>query len=205
MLACSKKLLLTSRYRYILRATALPSATNKQINKLTRSRHYSTTRQRRVTRIETEKDILSSTKSVSQLTTTSLDAAAGGGSGGRGGRVIIAGISAIGGLAVAVTKLVFDEKRAAAAERKAADVEYDSAHKRIRECNTMEDFIREYESSFYQQCMENLRIAIGTLDKETWAKDWAIRMRTEPVPHRDFALNKDRKVCLLLLYSLCTR
>jgi hypothetical protein len=92
---------------------------------------------------------------------------------------------------------------AAATDKKTAADAHDAALRRIRACEKMDDFIGEYDSIYYQQCMQNLRDAVGTADTEAWAKEWAIRMRNEFA--EDVALNRDRKVCLELLHRLCER
>jgi hypothetical protein len=85
------------------------------------------------------------------------------------------------------------------------DDPHDEVRQQIRICNTMDDFLNMYESKFYQQCLLNLRNAVGNIDKKVWAKEWATRMLNEKPDEQDMALNRDRKVCLQLLYTLCER
>jgi hypothetical protein len=85
------------------------------------------------------------------------------------------------------------------------DDPHDEALQWIRKCDTMDDFLNMYESTFYQKCLLNLKNAVGNIDKKVWAKEWAIRMLNEKPYEQDMALNRDRKVCLQLLYTLCKR
>lgn len=76
------------------------------------------------------------------------------------------------------------------------------ALQRVEKCVVVQDFVAMYNSDVYQAALGRLMQAQGTEDVEDWAKAWAIRMREASNPD-DVQWNKDRKLCLQLLFGLC--
>lgn len=75
----------------------------------------------------------------------------------------------------------------------------------VQTCRTIEDFVLVYDSTPFQQLLNVLRqsrSASGAADADTWAMDWAVRMRTA-LDGPDFDVNQCRRTVLKLLYELC--
>jgi hypothetical protein len=75
----------------------------------------------------------------------------------------------------------------------------------VQGCGPIEDFVRVYDSAAFQQLLTVLRqsqSASGAADADTWARDWAVRMRTS-LDGPDFDVNQCRRTVLKLLYELC--
>jgi len=75
---------------------------------------------------------------------------------------------------------------------------------KIESCISIEDFVNVYNSTVFQDSLKRLQKSQGSQAPEEWAKEWAIRLRTEG-SEADEVLNTDRKVCLSLLYKLCDK
>jgi hypothetical protein len=74
----------------------------------------------------------------------------------------------------------------------------------VQSCRSIEDFVKVYDSPAYQQLLNVMRqswIASG-VDADTWAGQWAVRMRTA-LNGPDFDLNQCRRTVIKLLYGLC--
>lgn len=70
-------------------------------------------------------------------------------------------------------------------------------------CRTIEDFVRVYDTHGVQ-LMNIIRRSLteSRTDADTWAMNWAIRMRTA-LDGPDVELNQYRRTALKLLYELC--
>ena len=71
----------------------------------------------------------------------------------------------------------------------------------IMACRSVADFLAVYDSMAFQSCLSRIRAAVGSHNVVMWAYEWALRMRN-PAPE-DMVLNRDRKVGLSLVYTLC--
>jgi hypothetical protein len=75
----------------------------------------------------------------------------------------------------------------------------------IQACRSIEDFVQVYNSTAFQQLLTVLKQSLSTssaADADTWARDWAVRMRTA-LDGPDFDVNQCRRTVLKLLYELC--
>jgi hypothetical protein len=79
---------------------------------------------------------------------------------------------------------------------------------------TVDDFVRIYDNTPFQLILRYLFVARGDNDVETWARDWAIRLRPEgpgppepqpPPAANDVYLNHCRETVLLLVFTLLDR
>lgn len=74
----------------------------------------------------------------------------------------------------------------------------------LEQCRLIKDFVALYDSTAFQTILERMRSSLTSSgqDATTWARDWAIRMRTAIIGP-DIDLNMYRKSVLYLLYELC--
>jgi hypothetical protein len=90
-------------------------------------------------------------------------------------------------------------------------VDFPALQTAIINSHTVDDFVRIYDNTPFQLILRYLFVARGDNDVETWARDWAIRMRPGQGPEQpppaanDVYLNHCRETVLLLVFTLLDR